>query len=115
MSNKSNKNFILLHLILLFYSFAGVLSKLAAKNDFMSLNFIFLYSIMIIILFAYAILWQRVLKKMPLTTAFANKAIVVIWGMIWGTIIFGETITKMDILGSVIVVIGICLVVSENE
>ncbi|MGN0454862.1 MAG: EamA family transporter [Ruminococcus sp.] len=115
-SNKSKIfNFILLHAVLLMYSFCSVFSKLAAGTDFMSAQFIMFYGIMLVILGAYALLWQQILKRMPLTTAFANKGIVIIWGMILGALFFGEAITWNMIVGSIIVFIGILLVVTDDE
>ncbi len=111
---KINK-FVLLHLLLFLFSFCAVFSKLAAQNQFLSLKFVILYGISILILGIYAILWQQILKKFDLTTAFFNKAVVVIWGMIWGAIFFKEQITVKMIIGVIIVLIGVSLVVKADE
>lgn len=108
-------SFVMLHVILLLYSFCSVFSKLAAGADFMSVKFVLCYGLMLVVLAAYAILWQQVLKRMPLTTAFANKGIVIIWGMIWGALIFSEAITWYMIVGSLIIFAGIVLVVTDDE
>ena len=55
------------------------------------------------------------LKKLPLTVAFTNKAICIAWGMLWGALILGDTITWYKIAGSLIVFAGVVLVVSNNE
>jgi drug/metabolite transporter (DMT)-like permease len=39
----------------------------------------------------------------------------VIWGMIWGAVIFGEKITWNMILGAVIIMVGVYLMVCEDE
>ncbi len=109
------KSFVLLHIILLMYSFCSVFSKLAADQEFLSFWFIAFYGLMLVVLAAYALLWQQVLKKMPLTTAFSNKAVVIVWGMIWGALIFSETIHWYMIVGSIIIFAGVLLVVSDNE
>lgn len=59
---KMNK-YVLLHLLLFFYSFCGVFSKLASANEFLSFKFCLFYGISIIILGIYAILWQQILKN----------------------------------------------------
>ena len=114
---KKNKfyKYIYLHVLLLLYSFCGVFSKLATQNDFMSLKFCVFYGTSLIILGIYAIFWQQILKKFSLTTAFFNKAITIIWGMIWGVLFFGEVITLNMIVGTIIVLIGIGLVVKDYE
>jgi drug/metabolite transporter (DMT)-like permease len=66
------------------------------------------------VLFVYAILWQQILKVFPLTVAFANKAIVILWGIIWGYWVFGEILRWGMILGAAVIVAGIYLVVSDE-
>lgn len=112
---KKYSKYIYLHLLLLFFSFCGVFSKLAAQNEFLSIKFCVFYGISIIILGIYALLWQQILKKFSLTTAFFNKAITIIWGMLWGLIFFKETITINMIIGTIVVLIGVALVVKDYE
>lgn len=111
---KINK-YVWLHLLLFLFSFCGVFSKLAAQNEFLSLKFCIFYGISILILSIYAIFWQQILKKFSLTTAFFNKAITIIWGMLWGLIFFKETIKINMIIGTIVVLIGVGLVVKDYE
>lgn len=114
--SKRIKAFAVLHFVLLLYSIGGISSKLAAQKPFLSAEFVCLYGIVLLILVLYAFLWQQVLKELPLITAYANKAITVVWGLAWGTIIFGEQITPYKALGVFLIVAGIFLVVnSEGE
>ncbi|MNT04470.1 4-amino-4-deoxy-L-arabinose-phosphoundecaprenol flippase subunit ArnE [compost metagenome] len=105
----------MLHILLVFYSFCGVFSKLASGYEPLSIQFILFYGTSIFILGFYAILWQQVLKHFSLTVAFMNKAVTVIWGVIWGFIFFDENITIKMVIGTIIVLIGICLVVKSDE
>ena len=100
---------IALHVLLLVYSLSGVFSKSAAAQPFMSWQLIALYAGMIVILGIYAIGWQQILKRLPLTVAFANKAITIVWGIVWGVVLFGETITWQMVVGGMIVVAGVVL------
>ena len=111
---KINK-YIYLHLLIFFFSFCGVFSKLAAGNEFLSVKFCVFYGISIIILGIYAILWQQILKKFTLTTAFFNRAIMIVWGMLWGVLFFQEVITPQMIIGAIVVLIGVGLVVKDYE
>lgn len=108
------KNFIFLHLILIMYSGSSIISKLASKQEFMSLEFIMLYGTVLVILFLYAILWQQVIKKMYITVAYANKAVTVIWGIIWGTLIFDENISAANIIGAIIIIAGVIIMIDEK-
>lgn len=111
------KSFALLHIILFLYSLCSVFSKLASEQTFMSFYFILFYGLVLAVLGIYAVLWQQVLKKMPLTTAFSNKAVVIVWGMMWGALLFPEheQITWYMIVGSIIIFAGVVLVVSDYE
>ena len=111
---KINK-YVYLHLLIFAFSFCGVFSKLAAANEFLSFKFCIFYGISIMILGTYAILWQQVLKHFSLTTAFFNKAVTIIWGMLWGILFFKEKITINMIIGTIIVLIGVGLVVKDYE
>jgi len=55
-----------------------------------------------------------VLKKLPLTVAFANKSAVMIWGMIIGAVMWHERITWLMIVGTFVIIAGVCLVVMED-
>ncbi|MCO7108745.1 hypothetical protein NIA69_05595 [Gemmiger formicilis] len=50
----------------------------------MSAAFIVLYGLMLLALVTYAVGWQQVIKHLPLTTAYANKAVTVVWGILLG-------------------------------
>ena len=106
---------LMLHALLLFYSTCGVFAKLAAKEAFLSWHFIFYYGAEIFVLFVYAILWQQILKHIPLTVAFCNKSVGMIWTMLWSVFLFNETITPAMYIGAAIVLVGVFLVVTSNE
>lgn len=109
------RQYLLLHFILFLYSLGSIFSKLGANEEMFSIKFIVLYGTVLFILFIFAILWQQVLKIMPLTTAYANKAVVIVWGMVWGKIIFNEKISINMILGSILIFYGIYKVVNDSE
>lgn len=82
----------------------------------MSFRFIMLYGCVILLLGVYAIFWQQIIKKMPLTAAYANRAVTVFWGMVWGFIIFKEKITPGKAAGAALVIAGIILfALSDKE
>ena len=105
--------FLFLHLILLIYSGASVTAKFASRESFPDMMFLILYGLMILLLGIYAVFWQQILKKVPLVFAYANKAVTVIWGMIWGVMLFDETVTPQKVAGILMVVLGIVLYSKE--
>ena len=116
MDKKTNWKVILcLHLILFLYSLESVCSKMAAKQEMFSFKFFLFYGLVLYFLFFYALAWQRILKYMPLTVAYANIGITIICGLIWGAILFNETITLKTIIGGAIILAGLYMVVTNNE
>ena len=105
---------IILHIFLAVYSMTGIASKMAAQNEFLSFGFIFYYGLVLLGLFIYAVAWQQIIKRMPLITAYANRGVTVIWGIIWGYLIFSEEITVRKIIGAAIIISGVVLIVTAD-
>lgn len=106
---------ICLHLLLALYALSDVCSKAAAGTMFFSTEFLVLYGAILVLLAVYALGWQQVIKHLPLTTAYANRAITILWGMFWGCVLFGESITIGKVVGAIIIAGGIYLYVSADD
>lgn len=102
------KQYGLLYFSLLLYSLVFVFYKFTASS-------LIYYGAALVCLGLYALLWQQILKTMPLVTAYANKGIVIIYGMFWGKVLFGEAITWNMLLGAVLIVIGMVIVAKGEE
>lgn len=87
---------------------------MAAKQAWGSIPFLTCYGGMLAVLFIYAIGWQQVIKNLPISVAFAHRAIIVVWGMIWGYVIFEESIMIKNIIGVIVIMLGI-VVYSSSE
>ena len=57
----------------------------------------------------YAVLWQQVLKRIELSVAYMFKGTSIIFVVLLAYLLFGEQITWNNILGAVIIVVGIVL------
>lgn len=112
MDKSKIKSYILLHMIVFIYSMSSILTKKAALTEFLSMRFIILYGLVLVCMGVYAIVWQQVIKNLPLNAAFANKSVTIIWGMVWGSIFFNETITPKMVLGALIVITGVIMVIT---
>lgn len=108
------KYYILMHAALFMLSFSGVFAKLAAGSQWYSFQWIFFYGLVFVVLGIYALAWQRILKGLPLTVAFSNKAITLFWGMVWGALIFGEHISLRMIIGAAVIFVGIIIISTEE-
>lgn len=108
------KTYFWLHLLMMFYAIGGIFSKNAANEPFLSTKFFINYMAVLLILMVYAVFWQMILKKIPLTIAMANKSVTVIWGLIYGFLFFGEKITVGNLIGAAVIIAGIVIVVSAD-
>ena len=109
MGSEQKKSMVALHVLFMVYSLASLMSKLAAGHEFLSFGFLALYCGMIVVLAVYAIVWQQLLKRLPLATAYANKAVTIVWGLIWGVLFFSEAINVWKLLGAALVIVGVVL------
>ena len=116
MKNKVQiKDILLLQIVFFIYSINSIVAKLASGQESFSLTFICLYGLEVVILGVYAILWQQVIKKFELSVAYANKAVTLIWAMIWGAFLFQEQITLSKVAGILLVIVGIVILNSGKE
>jgi multidrug transporter EmrE-like cation transporter len=47
---------------------------------------------------------------MPLSTVFSNKGVAVIFGIVWGTVIFDEQLTIQKVIATALIVSGIVVI-----
>ena len=113
--SKNTKTILALNILLMFFSLGGIFSKLASKQSFLSLKFILCYGSLLFIMFVYAIGWQQIIKRLPLMMAYANRAVTIVWGIIWGLLFFNEKLNVGKIIGAVIVIAGVLLYVTESD
>lgn len=106
---------VTLHVLLAVYSLSSVCSKLAAGTQFLGVRFCLLYGGVILLLGIYALAWQQIIKRVPLTTAFANKAVTVAWGLVWGLLVFHEAVTPGKLAGVALVMAGVFLFSKADE
>lgn len=109
------KDILILQLVFMIYSICSVISKFASGHEVFSFEFIGLYGLEVCILGVYALLWQQVIKKFQLSVAYTNKAMTLLWGLVWGAVIFKEQITIPKILGVVLVIVGILVLNSGKK
>lgn len=108
------KNIIILQVIILIYTLSTVTAKFASNEEFLSLKFILFYVLEIFILGVYAILWQQIIKKFEISVAYANRAMSLLWSIVWAIVFFGEQITLKNVIGVIIVIIGTIIVNSDE-
>ena len=108
------KDILMLQIVFFIYSINSVVAKFASTQEPFSLNFILLYGLELCVLGVYAILWQQLIKRMELSVAYSNKAVVLLWAMVFGALLFKEQITLTKVAGILLVIVGIVVLNSEE-
>ena len=98
---------LLLQLVVGIYSVNTVIAKLVSGQKVFSPAFIGLLFLEVCVLGVYALLWQQLIKHFELSVAYANKAMGLIWSLIWSIVLFYEGVRWNQRLGIVLVMIGI--------
>ena len=106
---------LMMHGLFLVYSLTTVISKKIGDSAPLSLPFLLGFGLIFLCLGIYALGWQKVLKVMPLSKAFAHKAVVVIWGLFWGWALFGEALTSAKLIGAAMIICGVLMFASEEK
>lgn len=101
--------YVALILVNLFYAFVSICTKYASQQEVISIRYLIGLGGAICVLAVYAILWQQVLKHIDLSTAYMFKGTSLVFVMILAALLFGETITWMNVVGAVIIITGITL------
>ena len=108
MKNRASIYLSLLGINLL-YAGTAVFTKMASMREFLSPPYLAYIFGAVCVMGVYAFLWQQVLSRMPLSTAYMFKGTSLIFVLLFSVVLFGETITWTNILGSVIIIAGITL------
>ncbi len=114
------KDLLILQSVFVIYSISSIVAKFASAQltslqSVFTVKFILLGVLEVVILGVYALLWQQVIKKFELSVAYANKAMTLLWGLLWGALIFHEQITFTKVLGILVVFTGIIIMNGEKE
>ena len=104
---------ILLYLSLiginLIYACTAIFTKSASQHQFLSLPYILRLVGAVAVMGVYALLWQQVIKRMPIAEAYMFKGTSLIFVLLLSALIFGEAITLSNIIGAVVIIVGIVI------
>ena len=78
-------------------------------------TFLLLYGAEIGVLGIYALCWQQVIKRVELSVAYANRAMALLWSLLWAVLLFGEQITVKKLIGVGLVLAGTLIINGGKE
>ena len=91
------------------YACTSIFTKMASRQEMLSWPYLLWMAGAVGVMGVYALLWQQVIKRMPLSTAYMFKGTGLIFGLLIAWAILGECITTNNIIGAAIIVAGIAL------
>ena len=113
------KDYLLLHLCVMIFSFTSVFAKAAANSynngGLMNPKLYMFVFLMLAVCVIYAFFWQKVIKNVDLHVGYANRTVYLIWGQIWAITIFGEHLSIKNVIGLIIVLIGVLIVTLNTK
>lgn len=93
----------------LIYACTSICTKMASREEMLSWPYLFWIAGAIGVMGVYALLWQQVIARMPLSTAYLFKGTSLIFVLLFSALLFGEAITTNNLIGSAIIIAGIVL------
>lgn len=108
------RQIILLQVIIIIYTVSSIMAKFASAGDALE-RIVLFFGLDLLFLGIYAICWQQMIKIFPLSVAYANRAMALLWSAIWAKIIFGEQISVKQMVGIALVIIGTLIINTETQ
>lgn len=122
------KDMLMLQVVFLIYSFTSLAQKQMSSYlpkgaaslqellpQLFNAKLILSGALVVTLLGVYALLWQQVIKRFELSVAYANKAVTLLWALVWGILIFHEEITVGKVAGILVVMVGIYVLNTGKE
>ena len=101
---------LVLQIVIAIYTLSTVMAKQASGQPLFSVGFFGFYGAELLILGIYALLWQQMIKKFELSVAYTNRAMALLWSLIWAVVIFKDNITVKNVIGVALVIAGTIIV-----
>lgn len=93
----------------LVYACTSIFTKTASAQEILSLPYLLCIAGAVAVLGIYAILWQQIIKRMPVSDAYMFKGTSIIFILLLSHLLFGEVISVTNIIGAVLIIGGIAL------
>jgi len=113
MERNSSSDIVIVELLLanLLFSVASIFTKIASFKIIGSIEYFIYLGCTALVMLIYAILWQQILKRTDVTLANMFRGTSLLFTLLFSYLIFDECISIRNIVGAVIIVVGIILFV----
>ena len=93
----------------LLYAGVSIFTKYASQHDFLSWGYIWALVGAVCVMGVYAVLWQQLLKRIPLSLAYMFKGTSLLFVMLFANWLFNEHISCNNVIGSMMIIVGIVM------
>ena len=112
---KTVSKYVLLISVNLLYSLTCIFTRSASNYEFLSIEYVLLLFGAVCVLGVYALSWQQIIKRMPISDAYMFKGTSIVFVLLLSSLIFDEVITWQNIVGSIIIILGIALFAKADK
>ena len=91
----------------LIYACTAICTKMASRQEVLSWPYLWWIMGAVGVMGMYAIVWQQVIARMPISTAYMFNGTSLVFVLLFSALLFGEAITLNNVLGAVIIIVGI--------
>ena len=112
---KNIYKYIILLVINFIFSTVSIFTRIAAEYEFLSIQYLCMLIVAIFILGVYALSWQQIIKQMPISDAYMFKGTSIVFVLLLSSFIFDEIITWPNVVGSIIIILGIALFAKADK
>lgn len=102
-------------LAIVFESLSSSVLKMSKDYALFSPMYLFWFGVAVGIMGLYAIAWQLLLERLPLTTAYMRKGLTYVLIFVWAKVLFNETITIKQYIGMAIIIVGMVVSLSDDN
>ena len=107
--NKKSLPYLALIGVNLIYACTSICTKMASRQEMLSWPYLFWIACAVGVMGIYALLWQQVIVRMPISTAYMFKGTSLIFVLLFSVLLFGEAITLNNVIGAMVIIAGIIL------
>ena len=90
--DKKRNLYALAIVAIVFESLSSTVLKLGGQYPFLSAGYLFFFCLAVGIMALYAVAWQLLLERLPLTTAYLRKGLTYVLIFVWAAVFFHEQI-----------------------
>ena len=113
--DKKRNLYALAIVAIVFESLSSTVLKLGGQYPFLSAGSLFFFCLAVGIMALYAVAWQLLLERLPLTTAYLRKGLTYVLIFVWAAVFFHEQIQPKQIIGMAVIIVGMVVSMSDEH